>query len=133
MRHAPNALVEGLLDVSPARFADPVAAAPGESGALRKERLRHFDALLGQLQSESRLEALWSEHARIDRQRAIECDERDAELAETGQVSPAVCDGWPSWGERYRQSASAHEIQSAEAGRRVKVAKNELRRLAGLT
>jgi hypothetical protein len=92
------------------------------------ERTRHFNALLSQMQSEARLQALWQEHARIDRQRAVECDERDAEVE-----LPVHCEGWPSWGERFRQSASAHELQAAEAGRRVEVAKSELRRMAGLS
>lgn len=95
----------------------------------RDERRRHFDALLGQLEAESRLQALWSEHGRIERQRAAECDERDAEAADG---LPVACEGWPSWGERFRQAAVAHELQAAEAGRRVDVAKRELRRIAGL-
>lgn len=93
----------------------------------RAERARHFDALLMQVQSESRLRALWQEQARIARDKAVDCDERDAT-----SDRPVVCDGWPSWGDRFRQEAEALDVQAEQAGRCVEIAKAELRRIAGL-
>lgn len=129
---SPFALPEALLDVSPARFADP--APPVEEIARRPlpatepGRRLQFNELVNELAEQSRLDVYFGVLAVQHDAAARDADRRDA-----GPDGPVGCEGWKSEGERFRHAAEAHRIMQADCKRRAAAAAQDLRRLAGVT
>lgn len=124
---SPFALVEALLDVTPARYVTALRPVPPRQLPTQQQARRTlFDRLLNDVAQQGRLDAHFAALAAAEDAAGDRADDRDA----SGE--PGGCIGWECEGDRYRAAAQAHREARAQAQQRLEAAKQELRRMAGV-